>query len=78
MSKHNIIFAIRLATFVRRPIRAYPEVKFNPGFFFLCLKAVSRIIFTVIFKAFNNQHEDKKELKLKWFLSFHIWIQISH
>ena len=32
----------------------------NLGFFFLCLKAFSRIIFSVIFKAFDNQLVDKK------------------
>ena len=40
---------------VRRPISAKPEVKFNPGFFFLFLKAFSRLIFSVIVKVFNNQ-----------------------
>ena len=45
---------------VRRPISAQPEVKFNPGFFFLCLKALSRIIFSAIFKVFKNQLVDKK------------------
>ena len=45
---------------VRRPISAYPRVKFNPGFFFLCSKAFSQIIFSVIFRASNHQLVDKK------------------
>ena len=46
--------------FVRRPISAKPGVKFNPGFSLLCSKALSRIIFSVIFRAFNHQLVDKK------------------
>ena len=33
---------------------------FNPSFFFLCSKAFSRIIFSVILRAPNHQLEDKK------------------
>ena len=43
------------------------KVKFNPGFSFLCSKAFSRIIFSVIFRASNHQ---LVELKLKCFLAF--------
>ena len=32
----------------------------NPGFFFLCSKAFSRIIFSVIFRTSNHQLVDKK------------------
>ena len=32
----------------------------NPGFFFLCPKAFSRIIFSVVFRASNHQLVDKK------------------
>ena len=32
----------------------------NPGFFFLCSKAFSPIIFSVIFRASNHQLVDKK------------------
>ena len=32
----------------------------NPGFFFLCSKAFSWIIFCAIFRAFNHQLVDKK------------------
>ena len=31
----------------------------NPGFFFLCSKAFTRIIFSVIFRASNHQLVDK-------------------
>ena len=47
---------------VRRPISAYPKVKFNPGFYFFCSKAFSRIIFSVIFKSINLL---TKRIKLK-------------
>ena len=51
----------------------------NPGFFFLCSKAFSRIIFSVIFRASNHHLAYRqKELKLKCFLSFQIRIRISH
>ena len=45
---------------VPRPISAWPRVKFNPGFFFLCSKAFSRIIFSLIFRASNHQLVDKR------------------
>ena len=32
----------------------------NPGFFFLCSKAFSRIIFSVILRASNHHLVDKK------------------
>ena len=32
----------------------------NLGFFFLCSKAFCRLIFSVIFRAFNDQLVDKK------------------
>ena len=35
-------------------------VKFNPDFLFLCSKAFSWIIFSVIFRASNHQLVDKK------------------
>ena len=49
-----------LGPVVRRPISASPGVKFNLGFFFLCVKAFSRIIFFAIFRASNHQLVDKK------------------
>ena len=50
----------RLGPIVRRPISAYPGVKFIPGILFLCSKAFSRIIFSVILRASNHQLVDKK------------------
>ena len=35
-------------------------VQFNPGFLFLCSKAFSRRIFSVILRASNHQFADKK------------------
>ena len=49
-----------LGPVVRRPISAQPGVKFDPVFFFLCSKAFSRLIFSVIFRASNHQPVDKK------------------
>ena len=40
---------------VRRPIIANPGLNFNSGFFFLCLKAFSRIIFPIPYIASNKQ-----------------------
>ena len=37
-----------------------PGLNLNRGFFFLCLKAFSWIIFSVIFRASNHQLVDKK------------------
>ena len=34
--------------------------KFNPGFFFLCSKEFSRVIFSVILGASNHHLVDKK------------------
>ena len=53
-------YEARQGPVVRRPISAKPVVKINPGFFFLCSKAFSRIIFSVIFRASNHQLVDKK------------------
>ena len=58
--KTRLIKGMYQGPVVRRPINAQPEVKVNPGFFFLRLKAFSRIIFSAIFKVFNKQLVDKK------------------
>ena len=39
---------------VRRPISANPGLNFNPGFFFLCSKAFSRIFFSLLFRVSNH------------------------
>ena len=36
------------------------RLAFNPGFFFLCSKAFSHIIFSAMFRVSNHQLEDKK------------------
>ena len=60
--RHNLIrtLGVDQRPVVRRPISAKPRVKFNLGFFFLCSKAFSWIIFSVIFRASNHQPVDKK------------------
>ena len=45
---------------VRRPISSNPALNFNTGFFFFCLKAFSRIIFPLLFRAFNHLIADQK------------------
>ena len=49
----------------------------NPGHFFFGPKAFSRIHFPVIFKSFQSSTCWQKELNWIYFLSFHIWMQIS-
>ena len=56
----KVSWPAKLGPVVRRPISAQPGVKFNPCFSFFCSKAFSRIIFSVIFRAFNHQLVDKK------------------
>ena len=40
---------------VRTPVSANPGFNFNPGFFFLLSKALSRIIFSILFRVSNHQ-----------------------
>ena len=40
---------------VRTPISANLGLNFNPGFFFLLSKALSRIIFSILLRVFNHQ-----------------------
>ena len=49
-----------LGPVVRRLISANPGWNFNAGFFLFCLKAFSRIIFSLLFRASNHQLVDKK------------------
>ena len=49
----------------------------NPGHFFFGPKAFSRIHFSVIFNSFQSSTCWQKELNWIYFLSFHIWMQIS-
>ena len=57
---------------VRRPISAWPRVRFNPGFFFFCSKTFSWIIFSVIFKSIQSSTCWQKELNWIYFSSFHL------
>ena len=67
-----IIIRILLGPVVRTLISAKPWLNFNSDFFFFCPKAFSRIIFSILSKALQSF------FKLAYFLSLHIWIQISH
>ena len=49
---------------VRRTISANPGLNFNLGFSFFCSKALSRIIFSILFRVSNHQIGVKKMIKL--------------
>ena len=40
---------------VQTPVSTNPGLNFNPGFFFFLSKALSRIIFSIIFRVSNHQ-----------------------
>ena len=44
-----------LGPVVRTPVSANLGLNFNLGFFFLLFKAVSRIIFSILFRVSNHQ-----------------------
>ena len=44
-----------LGPVVRKPVSANLGLNFNLGFFFLLSKAVSRIIFSILFRVSNHQ-----------------------
>ena len=44
-----------LGPVVRTPVSADLGLNFNPGFFFFSLKALSRIIFYILFRVSNHQ-----------------------
>ena len=46
---------------VRTPVRANPGLNFNPGFVFLLSKALSRIIFFILFRVSNHHRLVGKE-----------------
>ena len=45
---------------VRTPVSTNPGLNFNPAFFFLLSKALSRIIFSILFRVFSRQIVGKK------------------
>ena len=49
------LYVIGLGGVVQTPVSANPGLNFNPGFFFFLSKALSRIIFSVIFRVSNHQ-----------------------
>ena len=46
---------IALGPVVRTPVSANLGLNFNPGFFFLLSKALSGIIFSILFRVSNHQ-----------------------
>ena len=49
---------------VRTLIRAYPGLKFNPGYFIFCPKEFAGIIFSILLKHPTTQLQKKKEFYL--------------
>ena len=45
---------------VRTPVSANPGLNFNPGFVFFLSKALSQIIFSILFRVSNHQTVGKK------------------
>ena len=46
----------------------YPGLNFNPSFFFFLSKALSRIIFSILFRVSNHQIVGKENFKKQiWF-----------
>ena len=52
----------------RRAISANPRLNFNPGFYFFCSKAFSRMIFSILFRV-SNSHIVNKKIKLNFAFS---------
>ena len=45
---------------VRTPVTTNPGLNFNPAFFFLLSKALSRVIFSILFRVSSHQIVGKK------------------
>ena len=61
-----------LGLVARRSVSANPGLNFNPGFFFFCSQALSRIIFSILFRTSTHQIVGKKnttEFAFKAFIS---------
>ena len=56
----SIVVRNDLGPVVRRRIRANPGLNFNSDFLFFCSKAFSWIIFSILFRASNNEIVDEK------------------
>ena len=48
------------------PVITYPGLNFNPGLFFFLSKAISRIIFAILFRVSSHQIVSKENLKSKF------------
>ena len=53
--QHCATLALQLGPVVQMPVSANPGLNFNPGFFFYLPKALSRIIFSILFRVSNHQ-----------------------
>ena len=67
---------------VGRPISANLGLNFNPGFFFFCSKAFSRIIFSLLFRASHHQLQAKRIqlnliLKLSYNMKSNFWVDLT-
>ena len=61
ISTNNLVCShYRQGPVVRTPVSANPGLNFNPGFVFFLSKALSRIIFSILFRVSNHQIESKK------------------
>ena len=47
---------------VRTPVSANPGLNFDPCFFFFLLKALSRILFSILFRVSNHQIVGRENL----------------
>ena len=62
--RQSVGYLHRAPAVVRRTISANPGLNFNLGFPFFCSKALSRIIFSILFRVSNHQIGVKKMIKL--------------
>ena len=57
---HCATLALQLGPVVPTPVSANLELNFNPGFFFYLPKALSRMIFSILFRVSNHQIVNKE------------------
>ena len=68
MKNYQHAYVISQGPVVRTPVSANLGLNFNPGFFFFSSKALSRIIFYILFRVSNHQivgKENKLDLFFK-------------
>ena len=57
---HCATLALQLGPVVQTPVSANPGLNFNLGFFFYLSKALSGIIFSILFRVSNHQIVNKE------------------